>query len=65
MAGTNQIEPNSQLKDELYYHGKDVFVKEANILLEFQRESHIVNVRDFLSRMEPPISLWSMCRVLH
>ena len=65
MSGTNQIEPNSQLKDELYYHGKDVFVKEANILLEFQRESHIVNVRDFLSRMEPPILLWSMCRVLH
>ncbi len=27
MSGTNQIEPNSQLKDELYYHGKDVFVK--------------------------------------
>ena len=35
MAGTNQIEPNSQLKDELYYHGKEVFVREANILLEF------------------------------
>ena len=50
MAGTNQIEPNSQLKDELYYHGKDVFVKEANILLEFQRESHIVNVRDFFEQ---------------
>ena len=50
MSGTNQIEPNSQLKDELYYHGKDVFVKEANILLEFQRESHIVNVRDFFEQ---------------
>ncbi len=45
--GTNMIIPNSQLKDNLYQHGKEVFVKEANILLEFQREPHIVNVRDF------------------
>lgn len=46
-SGTNRITPNSQLKDDLYHHGKEVFVNEANILLEFQMEPHIVNVRDF------------------
>lgn len=46
-SGTNVIIPNSQIKDDLYQHGKEVFVKEANILLEFQSEPHIVNVRDF------------------
>ncbi len=46
-SGTNRIIPNSQIKDDLYRHGKEVFVNEANILLEFQREPHIVNVRDF------------------
>lgn len=46
-SGSNMIIPNSQVKDGLYKHGLEVFVKEANILLEFQRESHIVNVWDF------------------
>lgn len=46
-SGTNMIIPNSQIRDDLYQHGKEVFAKEANILLEFQSESHIVNVWDF------------------
>lgn len=46
-VGTNVITSNSQSKDELYVHGREVFVNEANILRSLQAARNIVDVRDF------------------
>lgn len=46
-VGTNVITSNSQSKDQLYTHGRNVFVNEAEILRSLQTDQNIVNVKDF------------------
>ncbi len=44
---TNNIIPNSQAKDDLYRHGQEVFINEANVLAKLRNVPNIVDTVDF------------------
>lgn len=45
----NSIVPNSQSREKLYLHGREVFVNEAGILNKLEKISSVVNVMDFFA----------------
>lgn len=47
MMENNQIIPNSQAKESLYWHGQEVFLNEAKILSKLRNVPNVVNVKDF------------------
>lgn len=46
-SATACIMASSQIKDDLYRHGMEVFANEARVLQGLEREEHVVNVLDF------------------
>ncbi len=46
-AENDSIMPNSQARDDLYRHGREVFANEAGVLQGLERDDNVVNVHDF------------------
>lgn len=47
-----KIEPSSQSRRELYFHGRDVFSQEAGFLFQLREVPHIVSVWDYFMENE-------------